>query len=241
MDTIAALAEKYGIAVIEDAAQAHGCEYRSRRGNEPAWRRCGSFGTLSTFSFFANKLVTTGEGGMVLTNDNDLAKRCRDLRNLCFQRRRFFHEELGYNFRLTNIQAAIGVAQIERMPDILQRKRRMGELYNRLLGNVKSIKLPSKRDWARVNYWMYAVVLEDDVDLDAAGFAERLAAKGIETRPLFLGMHEQPVFQAMGLFHGVKLPVSERLYRRGLYLPSGVALTEEQIVTVSAAVREVLP
>jgi len=241
MDPLWDLAEKHGLSIIEDAAEAHGCEYFSRRGGRNSWQRCGGLGTLSVFSFFANKLVTTGEGGMVLANSDALAERCRSLRNLCFQpQQRFNHEEFGYNFRLTNLQAAIGVAQIERMAQILALKRHNGGLYDRLLADVPGIALQAKRDWARVNYWMYGIVLEDDVAMDAFDFAKRLKAKGVETRPFFKGMHEQPAFHARGLFAGMRLPVTERLYRRGLYLPSGMTLTDAQIETVVKAVKEVL-
>jgi len=240
MDPIWELAEKHGIAIIEDAAQAHGCEYRSRRGGSNEWRRCGGLGTLSTFSFFANKLVTTGEGGMVVTSDAGLAARARSLRNLCFQPRRFFHEELGYNYRLTNIQAAIGVAQVERMDDILARKRQMGALYNEGLSGIAGLQLPVQKGWARINYWMYAIVLDEARGMDAAAFADALKKKNIETRPFFLGMHEQPAFHDRGLFQNMRLPVSERIYRQGLYLPSGLAITKSQIAEVVGAVREVL-
>lgn len=240
MDVITTLASKHGLAVIEDAAQAHGCEYASRQGGVNSWRRCGSFGTLSTFSFFANKLITTGEGGMVLTNDDTLAERSRALRNLCFKPVRFDHDEMGYNYRFTNIQAAIGVAQVERMSAILARKRSMGTLYDRLLADVKGLKLPAQESWARINYWMYAVVLDDDVDMDAAQFAAALKVRGVETRPFFKGMHAQTAFHKLGLFKGLSLPVSERLYRKGLYLPSGVAISDDQIRTAVAAVRDAL-
>lgn len=240
MDPLLDLAEKHGLAIIEDAAQAHGCEYLSRRGGIVAWRQCGGLGTLSAFSFYANKLVTTGEGGMVLTNSNVLAQRCRSLRNLCFQSHRFQHEELGYNYRLSNIQAAIGVAQVERLTDTLERKRRVGARYDALLGGVQGIKLPAKRNWARVNRCAYALVLDDEVDMDAVVFAERLKDKGVDSRPFFMGMHEQPALRARGLFQDLHLPVTERLHRRGLYLPSGAALTEAQIDTVAGAVKDVL-
>lgn len=240
MDPIWELAERHGLAIIEDAAQAHGCEYRSRRGGSNIWKRCGGLGTLSTFSFFANKLITTGEGGMVVTSDAGLAARSRALRNLCFQPRRFLHEELGYNYRLTNMQAAVGVAQVERMDDILARKRRMGALYNEGLGGIAGLQLPVQKDWARINYWMYAVVLDEKRGMDAFAFADALKKKGVETRPFFLGMHEQPVFHDLNLFKGQKLPVTERLYRQGLYLPSGLAITEAQIAEVIGAVKKVL-
>src|SRR5438477_7293656 len=187
MDPLLALANRHDLAIIEDAAQAHGCAYLSRRADRTGWRRCGGFGTLSAFSFYANKLVSTGEGGMVLTDDDALAERCRSLRNLCFQPRRFFHEEFGYNYRLTNLQAAVGVAQIERMADILARKRRIGGLYDELLADAPGIKLPAQREWARSNRWMYSIVLDDKVEMDAFELAARLAAANVETRPFFMG------------------------------------------------------
>lgn len=240
MDALLSLAEQHGLAIIEDAAQAHGSEYFSRRGVDEGWHRCGGLGTLSAFSFYANKLVTTGEGGMVLTNSAELAERCRSLRNLCFQPRRFRHEELGYNFRLTNVQAAIGVAQVERIAESMLSKRSIGARYDALLASVKTLHLPTIRSWARVNCWMYAVVLTDEADMDAFEFAARLKEKGVDTRPFFMGLHEQPVLRARGLFQGLHLPVTERLYRRGLYLPSGQALTIMQIQYVAGAVRDVL-
>lgn len=236
MDAVTALAERHGLAVLEDAAEAHGAE--ARVGG--AWRRCGSFGDLSTFSFYANKILTTGEGGMVLTDDDALAERLRRLRNLGFgPPRRFYHETLGHNFRLTNLQAALGVAQLERVDDALAHKRWMGRAYTERLAGLP-LELPVERPWARHVYWMYGVVLPDDVPLDADAFAAALDARGVETRPFFLGMHEQPAFHARGLFAGERYPVAERLARRGLYLPSGAALTPVQLDRVADAVRDVL-
>ncbi|HEV2764972.1 MAG TPA: DegT/DnrJ/EryC1/StrS family aminotransferase [Pyrinomonadaceae bacterium] len=242
MDALLDVAARHGLAVIEDAAEAHGAEYLSGRGTGGArWRRCGSFGDLSAFSFYANKLVTTGEGGMLLTDDERLAARARSLRNLCFQTgRRFVHDELGWNFRLTNVQAALGLAQLERMDDIVARKRQIGREYTRRLAGVPGLILPAEEDWARSVYWMYGVVLSDEVDMDNARFAELLKQRGVETRPFFVGMHEQPVFLGRGLFRGEDYPVAERLARRGLYLPSGLALTREQLARVCEAVGEVL-
>jgi len=242
MDPLLNLAEKHGLAVIEDAAEAHGAEYLSPRNTtNSVWRRCGSFGDLSCFSFYANKLVSTGEGGMVLTDNPALADRARSLRNLSFQpHRRFHHEELGFNFRLTNLQAALGVAQLERMDQIITRKRLMGQNYNRLLKDVDGLELPPEESWTKNVYWMYGVVLSEKIGMDASQFAQRLQRREIETRPFFLGMHEQPVFRKRGLFVEESYPVAERLARRGLYLPSGLALTEEQLTTVCAVVREVL-
>jgi perosamine synthetase len=189
-------------------------------------------GTLSTFSFYANKLITTGEGGMILTNDGALAAHARGLRNLCFvPERRFLHTELGFNFRLTNIQAAIGVAQFARMDDIVARKRSMGQAYTERLRDITDIDLPVEEPWARQVYWMYGLVLDEGRGT-AADLAARLARHGIETRPFFLGMHEQPVLRERGLFRNERYPVAERIARQGLYLPSGLTLTETQIDAV---------
>ena len=242
MDGILDLAEKHGLAVIEDAAEAHGAEYLSKRNTaHSSWRRCGSFGTLSCFSFYANKLITTGEGGMVLTDDPMLAEKARSLRNLSFQStRRFYHEETGFNFRLTNLQAALGLGQLERFDAIVARKRWMGAEYARRLRGLTGVQLPTEEPWARNVYWMYGLVLSEASGMDAAQCAARLKDQGVETRPFFLGMHEQPVFQDRRLFANEQHPVAERLSRQGLYLPSGLALTEEQLSAVCEAVHEVL-
>lgn len=243
MDPITALASRHGLAVIEDAAEAHGAEYLvDRHGTAPRWKRCGGLGTVSTFSFYANKLITTGEGGMVLTDDHDLAGRIRSLRNLCFRPdRRFLHSELGYNFRLTNLQAALGLAQLKRFGEIVGRKRRMGQAYTERLREIPGLQLPVESSWAKNVYWMYGVVLDEEYyRTDAAAFAEKLKERGVETRPFFLGMHEQPVFQQRALFLRESYPVAERLARQGLYLPSGLALTDGQLDEVCAAVKAVL-
>jgi perosamine synthetase len=242
MDHVLDLANRYGLTIIEDAAEAHGAEYLTQRAeNKSAWRRCGGLGTMSCFSFYANKLVTTGEGGMVLTDDQQLFAQVRSLRNLCFQPdRRFYHEELGFNFRLTNLQAALGVAQLERMDDIVARKRRMGQEYTRRLKGIRGLQLPVEEPWARSVYWMYGIVISEETGMNASRFAQEMRDRGVETRPFFLGMHEQPVFRERGLFLNERYPVAERLARQGVYLPSGLALTDQQLAQVCDAVREAL-
>lgn len=242
MDSILELAEERRIAVLEDAAECHGAQYLSSRcGPDAEWKRCGSFGTMSAFSFYANKLITTGEGGMVLTDDDGLADRLRSLRNLCFDpQRRFYHKEMGFNFRMTNMQAALGLAQVERIDHIVEKKRWIGQSYTARLHGVPHLQLPVEQPWARSVYWMYGVVLDEAAGIDAAQFGKALASKGVQTRPYFLGMHEQPVFRSCGLFEGESFPVAERLARQGLYLPSGLAVTEDQIERVAQAVRDVL-
>lgn len=230
MDPLLALAREHGLAIIEDAAEMHGQTYKGRP--------CGSFGALSTFSFYPNKHVTTGEGGMMLADDPALAEGCRSLRNLCFQRKRFVHEALGWNLRMSNVQAAIGVAQLERLDEFVARKRRMGRIYRELLGGVSGLQLPAESTDAAENiYWVFGVVLNDDVPFDAEEAMRRLAAAGVGTRPFFWPMHEQPVFRRMGLFTDAMYPVAERLARRGFYLPSGLALTDDQMARAAAACR----
>jgi perosamine synthetase len=234
MDPVLALAEQYSLAIIEDAAEMHGQTYKGRP--------CGSFGDISTFSFYPNKHITTGEGGMIVTDDDALAERCRSLRNLCFlPGRRFVHEELGWNFRMTNLQAALGVAQLERLDEFVARKRRMGDLYNRLLAHLSNVERPlAETDYGNNIYWVYGLVLTDAVPYEAEEAMQRLTRLGIGVRPFFHPMHQQPVLQRMGLFQSERYPVAERLAIRGFYIPSGLALTEDQIRSVAKGVQETL-
>ena len=233
MDPLLELAHQHGLYVIEDAAEVHGAEYKGGK--------CGCLGHVAVFSFYANKIITTGEGGMVVTNDDDLAEKARSMRNLCFQPdQRFLHNKLGYNFRMTNMQAAVGVAQMERVGALVERKVLQGEAYRKILGGIAGITLQTVRDWAKPVYWVNGIVLDDDVPMDAVKLARRLGEKGVQTRPFFWPMHEQPVFHAMGLFKDETYPVSERLARRGLYLPSGIALMDEQIEEVCETVKKML-
>lgn len=233
MEPIMALAEKHGLIVIEDAAEVHGAEYKGRR--------CGGIGHISTFSFYANKLITTGEGGMVLVKSPEHAERARSLRNLCFQPgRRFYHEELGYNFRMTNVQAAMGVGQIERVEETVIRKREIAHAYDAAFSAIHEIQLPVEMPWARNVFWVYGIVLGEERETDAVRVMTQLRTLGIETRPFFLGMHEQPVFHEMGLFCGERYPVAERLARKGFYIPNGLTLTDGQVATVIEAVKECL-
>jgi perosamine synthetase len=233
MDPLLNLAAKYGLKLIEDAAEAIGQTYKGRP--------CGSFGDISILSFYPSKHITTGEGGMLLTNDESLAERCRSLRNLCFDAKRFVHEEMGWNFRMSNVQAALGVAQLERLDQFVARKRALGALYQDRLQGVNQLELPvTSTDYAENIYWVFGVILKDDVPFDVSEVMRRLADSGVGTRPFFWPMHEQPVFQRMGLFRDVQCPVAERLARRGFYLPSGLALTPSDIEVVAKNVCQVL-
>lgn len=234
MNPVLDLARRHKLLVVEDAAEAHGQTYRGKP--------CGSFGDLSVFSFYPNKHVTTGEGGMIVTNNDKLAEICRSLRNLCFQtNQRFLHERLGWNLRMSNLQAAVGLAQLERLDEVVARKRRMGRLYTELLSRTEGVQLPlPAADYADNVYWVYGLVLDEKRRLDARGAMKELAERSIGTRPFFWPMHEQPVLQRMGMFLGQRYPVAENLARRGFYLPSGVAVKDEQIYRAVTALKCVL-
>lgn len=230
MDPVLDLAERYGLQIIEDAAEVHGQTYHRKQ--------CGSFGDISTFSFYPNKHITTGEGGMILTDREDLAESCRSLRNLCFnQKKRFVHERLGWNLRMTNLQAALGLAQLERLDAFIDRKRKVGRRYLELLGPLSELQSPlPKTPFAENIFWVYGLVLSKDTLLNADEAMSFLNNNGIGCRPFFYPMHSQPVFQKMGLFHGESYPVAEHLAEKGFYIPSGLALRDEQIERVAAQV-----
>lgn len=235
MGPLCALAWRKNIKIIEDASEAIGQTYNGIP--------CGSFGDISTFSFYANKHITTGEGGMVLTNDAELAERCRRLRNLCFGENfteRFMHDELGWNYRISNLQAAIGVAQLERLDETLAKKRQIGSWYDELLAGLPIDRTPSQTSYSDNLPWVYGLVLSEFVKLDTVDVMRRLAEAGIETRPFFWPMHEQPVFLRTGMFKNVSCPVAERIARRGFYIPSGVALTQDQAEKVSSDLCDIL-
>lgn len=233
MNPIIKLAEKYNLAIIEDAAELIGGEYKGLP--------CGSFGTVSTFSFYPNKHITTGEGGMVLTNDRSIAERCRSLRNLGFQpHNRFVHNEIGWNYRMTNIQAALGIAQLERLDHSINKKIWIGKTYMEKLSDLKYIQLPIKEtNYAKNIFWVFGILVEEDF-----GFAKNimldLAKRNIGTRPFFYPMHLQPIFNKLGLFKNVNCPNSEKLYRQGFYIPSGLNLNIEDIDYVVEQLKTIL-
>jgi len=233
VDAVISIAKKHNLKIIEDAAEAHGQTYKGKP--------CGSFGDISIFSFYPNKLITTGEGGIVLTNDEKLAEKCKSLRNLCFlPTKRFMHEELGWNMRMTNLQAALGVAQLERWDEFIGIKRKMGALYTSLLKDEKSISRPlEKTNYAENIYWVFGIMSENK-NATAEILMKKLAEKEIATRPFFYPMHLQPVFKKLNLFIGEKYPNAEKMAEYGFYLPSGLALTEEQIHTVAKTLKEIL-
>ena len=234
VDKILALATKYNLKVIEDAAQMHGQTYNGRP--------CGSFGDISAFSFYSNKHITTGEGGMIVTDDEKLAERCRMLRNLCFQKDvRYVHDEISDNYRFTNLQAAVGLAQLERLEEFVTKKREMGKYYTNELRDIEGLLLPiEKTEYADNIYWVYGIVLNKGMKADNKCIQKLLAEEGIGSRTFFWCMHEQPVYQKQGLFIKESYPNAEYLARKGFYIPSGLALTREQMETVVHKVKKVV-
>lgn len=233
MDDIIALAKKYDLKIIEDAAEVIGQEYNGRR--------CGSFGDVSTFSFYPNKHITTGEGGMVVTDDKYLAERLRSLRNLCFvPEKRFVHEELGWNFRMTNLQAALGLAQLEQVESFVTKKRNIGDAYNKRLASVDGIALPlATTDFAKNIYWVYSIVLDPALGMKAKFVMDCLAEHKIGTRPFFYPLHKQPVLQSH-LGSNQICTNSEILSEYGFYIPSGLGLADDDIKFVCEKFIEVL-
>jgi perosamine synthetase len=234
MEPILEIAEKYNLIVIEDAAEVHGAEYKGQR--------CGSIGDISVFSFYANKIITTGEGGMVVTSNPEMADRARSYRNLCFlPEKRFLHNELGFNFRMTNLQAALGVAQMERIEEFIAIKRRLGKYYREKLGVLKGIKCQVEKPWAMSVYWMYCIEIDTSLGMTAEQMMKILAQNKIGSRPFFLGLHEQPALNKQGLFLGESYAVTEKISKFGLYLPSGLTLIEQEIDQVVEVISENLP
>ena len=234
VDKILELAKKYNLKVIEDAAEMQGQTYNGKP--------CGSFGDISTFSFYSNKHITTGEGGMVVTNDEELAERCRMLRNLCFRKDvRYVHDEISDNYRFTNLQAAVGLAQLEKLDEFVEKKRQMGRYYTRKLCDIEGLILPVVRtDYADNIYWVYGIVLDKNVNADNKMIQKYLKEEGIGSRTFFWCMHEQPVYREMGLFIGEIYHNAEYLARKGFYIPSGLALTQEQMDKVVMGVKNVM-
>lgn len=233
IDPVLKLAEEFNLKIIEDAAELIGQTYKGKP--------CGSFGDVSTFSFYPNKHITTGEGGMIVTDDPEIESRCRSLRNLCFKpEKRFVHDELGFNFRMTNLQAALGLAQFERLDEFINRKRWIGKLYNEQFRNFPYFNIPlEKSEFAENIYWVYGILLNEKSKMNAEEIMKLLNQKNIGTRPFFYPMHLQPVFNKMGLFENEKYPVSEKLSEFGFYIPSGLALTEDQIITSAEALKSI--
>jgi perosamine synthetase len=234
MDRVRSIANRHNLFVIEDAAEAHGAEYKGRK--------IGSLSDVACFSFYGNKMVTSGEGGMVIMNNEEVAERARKLRNHFFGTPRFVHEEIGYNYRLTNVQAAIGLAQVEKLDDYVEMRRNNAKLYNELLKDVPGVTLPPEKEWAKNVYWMYGILIQPEFGMSMQELSTKLKEVGVDSRTFFVGMHNQPCYQGddprfpdcTGNY-----PNSDELQEKGLYLPSASHLTPEQITRVADAIKKI--
>ncbi|MBX3002590.1 MAG: DegT/DnrJ/EryC1/StrS family aminotransferase [Anaerolineales bacterium] len=231
MDRLMEIANRHNLIVIEDCAESHGATVRGRM--------TGSFGHMACFSFYANKVITTGEGGMVTTNDDAFAERVRLLRNLAFTQPRFKHELAGFNFRMPGFVAALGLAQFRKIEHIVEQKRRVAQRYNAQLKDIPGLQLPAELEWAKNVYWMYAITVDpQQFGIDRNKLVEALAERGIQTRTFFCPMNQQPVLEKMPGFREVPCPVADTLWETGLYLPSTWNLSDETIDVICDAIRQ---
>lgn len=220
MDSLMALADKHGFTVLEDAAEAHGATYKGRK--------VGGLGHAAAFSFYANKNITTGEGGMITTNDEAFAKTSRTLRDHAFSpERHFWHKFRGFNYRMTNLQAAIGLAQVERLDELVARRRENAALYNLLLADVPGIVRPPQAAHVENVFWMYCALVREEFGMSRDALRRFLGGEGIETRTFFIPIHLQPIYYSF--FKGQRFPVAESLCKGGLYFPSSASLTNDDI------------
>ena len=231
MDALTAIAREHDLLVVEDCAESHGATVRGRM--------TGSFGDLACFSFYANKIITTGEGGMVVTDSARRAEHLRLLRNLAFGTPRFLHREPGFNFRMTGYQAAMGLAQLAKIEGFVEDKRRVARTYNEVLGGVPGVQVPAELPWARNVYWMYAITVEEPFPLSRDELMSTLRERGVDSRTFFCPMNLQPFLREQPGFRDIACPVAERIWETGLYLPSSTTLTEGEIRGVAEEIRSV--
>ena len=222
MGQVLEIAQKYGLYVIEDCAEAHGALYNGKK--------VGSLGDVGCFSFYANKIITTGEGGMLTTNNEEIADKAQSFKSLAFgEHNKFMHKSIGYNFRMTNLQAAIGCAQIKKIDEIIYRKRKMAQYYNENLKDIEGLQLPIEKDYAKNVYWMYHVVLHEDFGLSRNPVMAKLGEFGIETRESFIPFNQQEIFIKKGWVKGDECPVANYVAKNGFYIPSGPLLEKDDL------------
>jgi len=231
MDPIMEIASKYNLYVIEDAAEAHGAEYKGRK--------VGSFGHASCFSFYGNKIITTGEGGMVLTNDGELAERIRILRDHGMHpKRKYWHEVIGFSYHMSNLQAAVGLAQLSKIERFIEKKRRIAKIYAEELSSINGITLHPEMPWGKCIYWLYSILIDPEkIRILRDDLAEKLEERGIETRRFFYPLHEMPIYQKYAID---AYPVSSRISKQGLNLPSSVKLLEDEVKYIAQKLKEII-
>ncbi|MCL0038297.1 DegT/DnrJ/EryC1/StrS family aminotransferase [Thermodesulfovibrionales bacterium] len=234
MDEINAIAGKYNLCVIEDAAEAIGTQYKGKM--------AGSLGDMACFSFYANKTITSGEGGLLATNNEDFAKRANMLKDQAFGVPRFIHEDIGFNYRMNNLTAAYAFASFEEVEDAVDKRRKNAGLYREGLSDIEGITLPPEKDYAVNSFWMYGILIDEKrFGLSKTEVKDILKqGHGIDTRDFFYPMHKQPSLIKKGYVKdGVLMPVSEMLWERGLYLPSSTNLKEAEISCVVEAIKKI--
>ena len=231
MDPILAIAKKHNLYIVEDAAEAHGLTYKGKP--------CGSFGDISIFSFYANKLVSCGEGGMALTNNEEIFSKIKFLKDQAFEtQRRFLHNEIGHNMRMTNLQAAVGLAQLERLEEFIVKKKKMAAIYDSYFKDISHVTIaPSKNEYCENIYWIYGLVLENEEQCLLA--QKKLKEAKIGSRPFFYPLNKQPVYEKMNLTL-TRLPITEKIALNGFYIPGGLNLTEEDIHYIGKTVALIL-
>ncbi len=229
LNPIIEIAKKYNLKIIEDAAQAHGQTYNGKK--------CGSFSDAATFSFFTNKHISCGEGGIVLTSDEELLNKINYFKNLCFSNEKFIHTNLGWNLRMSNLQAAVACAQLEKINKTIEIKKRIGAKYQELLKDIPAKLSCPKTSYAQNHYWIFGIVINDDIKINAKTVRQKLLSQNIETRPFFYPMHKQPIFEKLGILDNIARPVSEKLYEKGFYIPTGLNLTDEKIEYITNQIK----
>lgn len=234
MDPLVKLAKKYKLFIVEDAAEALGAKYKGQK--------VGTFSDIACFSFYSNKTITTGEGGMVVTNNKKLAERLKMLKDMAHSpKKRFMHLEVGFTYRMTNLQAALGLAQLEEIEKMISLKRHIAKLYTTYLKNIPGIILPVEKQWAKNIYWMYGILVKKSSRISKNKLRNILYQKGIDTRDFFIPMHHQPVLAKLGLLNNKeRYPVSDYLSKTGFYIPSGPNITENEIEKVCKALESSL-
>jgi perosamine synthetase len=240
IDPILSLSSRHGIPIVEDFAEAQGAAYRSAGAAKPLL--CGAIGEISATSFYANKIITCGEGGMVLCRTARAAERARRYRNLGFgPSREFVHDDIGANLRMTNMQAAVGLAQLEQLDRAVALKRQIGDWYRAAFRDAGDLlRFHPVPDYSDPVYWMFCVELEPRNGVDAATACATLAGRGVATRPFFTGMHRQPVLLKRGLFAGEAYPNTDHATRYGFYLPSAISLTRDTVESIANTLVEIL-
>jgi perosamine synthetase len=230
MHRLQSIAQAHGLHLIEDAAEAHGAEISDKR--------VGGLGVAATFSFYANKIIATGEGGMVTTNDARLAKLVRRMRDHAFHpERHFWHEYVGFNYRMTNLQAAVGLAQTERIDEIVTARRALRTWYDERLRSVPGLQLPVEAEGVRSVFWMYAVRVSPSFGSSCDELRKQLAGRGIETRSFFVPIHLQPIY--VDQFRGQRFPVAEQLCKSGFYLPTHENLDERDAEWICRQIEDI--